>query len=147
MGVTRLLAVSVPAACDGASLTGHLRGSAPPSWREEAHFEFDFRNLGVSRTEPPLGLGREQCSVSALRGERYKYVHFSDLPSLLFDLEADPNEFENLAMRPEHHQTTLACAQRLLSWRMHHTDRTLANLETTPNGLRSNGTSAREQHS
>ena len=37
----------------------------------------------------------------ALRSGRYKYVHYVKYPPQLFDLEADPEELEDLAARPE----------------------------------------------
>ena len=59
-----------------------------------------------------------------IRDARYKYVYFADerMPPLLFDLQTDPGEFENLAERPEYAPTSLEYCQRLLRWRMCHED-------------------------
>ena len=35
--------------------------------------------------------------MNIIRGDRYKYVHFTNLPPLFFDLQKDPDEFVNLA--------------------------------------------------
>lgn len=43
-----------------------------------------------------------------IRRGRYKYVHSEPDPDLLFDLEADPKELDNLAGRPEHEERTRA---------------------------------------
>jgi hypothetical protein len=58
--------------------------------------------------------------VTIIRGEHYKYVHFVALPPLLFDLQEDPNEFNNLANDPAYQVIALECARKLLSWRMEH---------------------------
>jgi hypothetical protein len=41
----------------------------------------------------------------------------------------------NLAERPEHAATVLRYAQKMLSWRMRHADRTLANLHLSEQGV------------
>jgi arylsulfatase A-like enzyme len=66
---------------------------------------------------------------------KWKYVHFTTLPPLLFDLEADPGQFTNLADRPEHAAIARDYAQKALSWRMFHADRTLTHYRASPNGL------------
>ncbi len=43
-----------------------------------------------------------------IRRGRYKYVYSEPDPDQLFDLEADPNELENLAGRPEHEEARRA---------------------------------------
>ncbi len=121
------LGCEVPAACDGESLLPFIEGRRPPRWRDAAHWEYDFRDLRHGRAEAALGLAPDQCNCAVLRGERYKYVHFAALPPLLFDLREDPGEFRNLAADPAHREVLLDCAQRLLSLRMTHADRTLAN--------------------
>ena len=70
-----------------------------------------------------------------IRDERYKYVHFDALPPLLFDMEADPGQLENLAKDPANAPVMLDYAQRMLSWRMRYADRTLTGYSATPDGL------------
>jgi len=124
----------IPPACDGRSLLPFLEGRPPADWRQEAHWEYDFREPVTQEPERALGLTSDECGLCVLRGRRWKYVHFTALPPLLFDLEADPEERVNLAGRPEHRAVELDCAQRLLSWRMRHAERTLANVLLTPDG-------------
>ena len=50
--------------------------------------------------EDLLGLTMEQCTLDVIRDDRWKYVHFAGLPPLLFDLEADPDQFVDRADRP-----------------------------------------------
>ncbi len=59
----------------------------------------------------------------------YKYVHFANLPELLFDLTSDPEELINIAQ--EHPEIVAKYAKKLLSWRMKTTDRTLTHLQVS----------------
>ena len=124
----------VPDQCDGRSLSPFLSGDAPAAWRDEAHWEFDFHNPLDDSAERVLGLTLHQCALNVVRGERYKYVHFTKLPPLFFDLEADPGETRNLADDPAHASLVLAYAQKLLSWRMNHDEQTLTHLSLTDSG-------------
>jgi arylsulfatase A-like enzyme len=73
--------------------------------------------------------------MTILRGERFKYVHFTRLKPLLFDLAQDPDETTDLAGDPASAAALLACAQDLLSWRMGSEDRTLSHLRLTDEGV------------
>ncbi len=128
------LDIEVPHACDGRSLLPFVTASgAPRAWREEAHWEFDFRDAGDA--ERVLGIPLHACTLNVIRGERYKYVHFAALPPLLFDLFEDPAEHHNRAADPAYAPVMLDYAQRLLSWRMRHDEQTLTHLSITPEGV------------
>jgi arylsulfatase A-like enzyme len=129
------LGCDIPAQCDGRSLMPILQsGEAPESWRKEVHWEFDFRLVLDDTVERHFGLTAHQCNLTVIRDNRYKYVHFTALPPLFFDLEADPNEFTNLADKAEYQSLVLEYAQKMLSWRMNHTDRGLTEIFITENG-------------
>ncbi len=92
------IGAEIPVQCDGASLAPFLHGAGrPDKWRSEAHWEFDFRDPADDSAERELGITMHQCTMNIVRGERYKYVHFTNLPPLFFDLKKDPDEFVNLA--------------------------------------------------
>ena len=129
------LGVDIPVACDGESLLPFCRGERAERWRDAAHFELDFRNFVDENGERILGLAPDECAFAAIRGERYKYVHFTALPPLLFDLQRDPGELENRVSDPDYAAVRLEHAQRMLSWRMNHDDRVLANSLLTENGV------------
>ncbi len=129
------LGAPVPSAVDGRSLLPFLQGQAPTGWRTELHYEYDFRDIHYSRAETALGLGMEDASLCVVQDARYKYVHFAALPPLFFDLQADPHQFINLAEDPAHAAQVRDYAQRALSWRLQHADRTLTHYRTTPDGL------------
>lgn len=125
----------VPHTCDGRSLLPLLRGTGPADWRTAVHWEYDFRDPLHHSAERFLGLTADECVLNVIRNDRYKYVHFAGLPALLFDLENDPGELNDLSDDPAHRQVVLEMAQRLLSHRMRHADRTLIRCLVTTDGL------------
>jgi arylsulfatase A-like enzyme len=125
----------VPRSMDGKSLVSFLEGETPPDWRREVFFEHDFRNVVSQRVESALGISSDQCTYAVIRDTDYKYVHFATLPPLLFDMRADPHETRNLADDPAMQPVILRYAQRMLSWRLTHADRTLTNMALTREGL------------
>ncbi len=131
------LDLDIPHQCDGKSLICTLRtGTTPRGWRDAAHWEFDFRDVEDGATlEQSLGLTQHQCSLNVLRDDRYKYVHFTMLPPLFFDLQKDPNEFINEAENPAYLPLVLEYAQKMLSWRMNHDEQTLTHLALTNKGV------------
>jgi len=130
------LGQETPRACDGRSLLPFLRGETPADWRTEVHYEFDFRPVYAGARNPaPFGLSIDQCNLAVIRDEKYKYVHFTALPPLFFDLEDDPDQFRNRADDPALAPVMLEYAQKMLSWRLHHADRTLTGYTATPEGL------------
>ncbi len=129
------IGAEVPLSCDGVSLAPFLRGETPRAWREEAHWEYDFRDATDDDAERRFGLTLHQCALNVIRGERYKYVHFAGLPPLFFDLEQDPGESQNLAVDPAYLPLVLEYAQKLLSWRMVHDEQTLTHLAITEHGV------------
>ena len=125
----------IPRQCDGSSLLPFLHDQVVPSWRSEAHWEFDFRDAGDDAAERALNLTLDECNLSVIRSQRYKYVHFANLPPLFFDLQTDPNEFHNLAEDRLHAPLVLQQAQKLISWRLKHEDQTLTHMMASPDGL------------
>ncbi|MFT5400136.1 MAG: arylsulfatase A-like enzyme [Planctomycetota bacterium] len=121
------LGLDVPAQCDGYSLLPMLHsGIAPHNWREEVHWECDFRDVRNQAMEDFLGLTLHQCGLSVIRDQRYKYIHFTALPPLFFDLQNDPGEFINQAGNPDYQALVLEYSQKMLSWKMNHTERGLS---------------------
>lgn len=131
------LGLDIPHQCDGRSLIPMLcTGKVPDYWRDAAHWEFDFRNVETGETlEQSLGLTQHQCNLNVLRDNHYKYVHFTNLPPLFFDLRQDPHEFVNQANNPDYLPLVLEYAQKMLSWRMNHDEQTLTHLALTDNGV------------
>lgn len=129
-----VIGVEVPQQCDGQSLLGFGRNEQDSKWRSEAHMEFDMRAAYDGDGPPPLGLKMNQCMVSIIRDDSYKYVHFTALPPVLFDLKADPDEFVNLADDPQYKGVMVEYAGKLLSWRMETDDRALTDMHIVSDG-------------
>ena len=129
--------INPPVQCDGHSLVPAIHtGIQPSNWRTEAHWEYDFRNISKGEThEHTLELTHHQCTLNVVRGQRYKYVHFTNMPPLFFDLENDPEELINQANNPDYFPLVLEYAQKMLSWRMNHDEQTLTHLKLTTNGI------------
>lgn len=119
---------------DGVSLLPFLDGGEPQRWRDAAFFEFDFRDVVDGAREAHFGLPSSQCNLSVLRDDAFKYVHFTGLPPLLFDLKADPMELRNLAEEPAYLAVRLRYAEKLLALRAAHLDQTLAFTGLTAEG-------------
>lgn len=133
--------LTTPRQCDGASLVPALSGS--DTARAVVHFEYDFRHSEAQHT---LALDMESACLNVIRDDHYKYVHFADLPALLFDLRADPGELHDLTgERPD---IVADYAQRLLSWRLRTTDKTLSHYQVVRGeGLQTRGTAHAAQPS
>ena len=130
------IGAEVPLQCDGRGLAPFLAGRpAPVNWRDEAHWEFDFRDPADSEAEALLGLTLHQCAMNIIRCERYKYVHFTHLPPLFFDLERDPDEMDDRSGDPAYLPMVLTYAQKLLSWRMNHDEQALTHIALTEDGM------------
>ena len=71
----------------------------------------------------------------AMRTESWKYVHFTGLPPVLYDLADDPGELHNVAAEPAYRALLAEAAQRMLSWRIAHTDIAMTRQCATPAGL------------
>ena len=129
------LGIAAPAALDGHALQSLIDGVEPVAWRRAVHWEFDFRDFAdhVAGT----ALSADACSLAVLRDRRFKYVHFAGLAPLLFDLENDPDEFDNKAADPAYAGVVAEYAGRMLSWRMRHGGRELSHLLATPAGMMS----------
>lgn len=128
--------LEIPREMDGRSLLPFLEGHPPKDWKDCVHLELDFGEPGTP-TAPQVstGLPLEKCNLAILREARFKLVHFNGgLPPLLFDLENDPAEMQNIADDPNHAATLLRLTQKLLSHRMTHADNTLTGTKITASG-------------
>lgn len=111
--------ISLPPALDGRSLFPLMRGTAN-DWRSEVYAEWDFQYY---RSRRQLGLRPDQCKANMVRDARWKYVHYSDQPDELYDLERDCEEHVNLADHPDCAEVVRDMKDKLLKWRMRTEDK------------------------
>ncbi|MFA5120584.1 alkaline phosphatase family protein [Zavarzinia sp.] len=121
------LGLDVPVQCDGTSLMPFVLGQKIEGWRDAVHWEYDFRDIRGAGPESELGLTIEGSNLAVIADEEVKYVHFAGLDALLFDRQADPGEFANLAAKPDKAALLARYAQKMLSWRMRHMERSLSH--------------------
>ena len=133
--ILEAIGAEVPHQCDGESLAPFLAWDTPDWWRREAYFAFDFRDVLDIPGSETHGLAPDQCTLHALRGEHYRYVHFTAMPALFFDLRDNPHEMADRSREPKYRDLVLEHAQELLSWRMNHDERVLANVRLTQDGV------------
>ena len=126
------LQLPTPVHQDGASLLPAMQEGLPQHWRQHTCWEFDFSSPAASAA---LNLAYSDCKLSVLRTDRYKYVHFPNLPPLLFDLHSDPQELVNVAETPAYQSMLRTASTQMLSWRMTSEDVAMTHLEMTDSGL------------
>ncbi len=86
------------------------------------------------------GLKPSQCTISVLRGKRYKLVLFcKDIPPLLFDLLEDPKETINLAFKddPKCSHIIAKMTKKILDWRIQYANaatRSMSKLKIVKDG-------------
>lgn len=133
--VLEALGLPVPLQCDGRPLSGFLTNGESEHWRRAAHWEHDFRDVVGQFYEAALGLPSDDCALAVRWDGRRAYVHFTALPALLFDTEADPGWLRDLAAEPARAGEALAQAQAMLSWRMRAAERRLTGCALTETGV------------
>jgi len=127
------LGIDVPLQADGHSLLPFLRGEpAPTHWRDTAHYEWSFADPVNRTAERMFDIPMSHCALAVSRGPKYKYVQFASaddvFPPLLFDLEVDAGQTQNLLARrePEAAEVAWRCTQELARWHMRSAERTLS---------------------
>ncbi len=133
-----LLGGKVPPGLDGVSLRPWLAGETPPDWRDCVHLELEYGEPDhTSARASATGTSLNQSNLAILREERWKLVHFNGgLAPLLFDMQQDPGELNNLANDPAHAPQVLRLTQKLLSHRMSHQNRRLTGWRLSHQGPR-----------
>lgn len=127
---------SVPA-FNGYSLLPWVRGQSPTPWRKHVFAEAELGEPDVpSHYQRHTKLAAEQANFCMYREERYKYVHFNgQIAPMLFDLQADPDEYRCLADSPVHNALKYRQMTHLLNHRMSYAEHSLSKMKITPGGL------------
>jgi hypothetical protein len=73
-----------------------LHGGAP-AWRRCVFSEYDY---SLSQTAVRLGIAPKDARLFMAADERWKFIHAPGFRPMLFDMQADPNEFRDLGGNP-----------------------------------------------
>lgn len=131
-----LIGQAIPAGVDGVSLQPFLAGEQPENWRDYVHIELNYAEPNEkSKKQLATGTTTNDSNFSILRESRFKLVHFNgDLQPMLFDLEIDPDEMQNLAGDPAYMPELLRLTQKLLNHKMRYNDHTMTDVRIGSNG-------------
>jgi arylsulfatase A-like enzyme len=127
------IGIEVPVQCDGLPLTPFLDGQSPPWWRQEAHWEYDWRWEYIAFGPHPWPWDRrlESKHLVVSRSDSVAYVQFDNGDWRCFDLDPGP-AWQVEVSDPS---VVLAEAQRLLAWRSRHAERTLTDMLVLDGGI------------
>ncbi len=107
---------------EGRSLLPFLHGRPPTDWRSFVISEY---NYSVTPMAVKLGVEPKDAVLFMVADHRWKLIHTEgfDRP-MLFDLENDPNEFEDLGESPAHEPVRQIMYEKLFRWTRRHAQRT-----------------------
>lgn len=124
-----------PERIEGRSLLPLLRSQDKNiPWRDAVFSELDY---SYRQARVLLGKQIQQCRAYSLRTDRWRYVYWLDEPEQLFDLQADPNELNDLGRDESHAMLREAFRTQLLDWlarRKHRVTMTDDAVERATNG-------------
>jgi len=127
------MGIDVPTQCDGFPLTPFLRGERPTVWRDAAFYEWDWRDVFITRGDHPWPWDRrlERQNLAVRRSRDRAFVHFGNGSWRCFDLAADPT-WQTEVSDPA---TVLDEAAAMLSWRSRNLDRTMTGMLLQDGGI------------
>ena len=82
----------------------HRKGK-PEKWRNYVISEYDYATRGARLA---LGIDQAEARLIMVRDQRWKYVHCEGFRPMLFDLETDPQELNDLGADPAYEATRAA---------------------------------------
>jgi arylsulfatase A-like enzyme len=106
---------------EGRSLLPLLHGRAPTPWRQFAFSEYDYSLLPVAAQ---LGIEPRHARLFMVADRRWKYVHAPGFRPMLYDIEADPDEFRDLGADPAQEGERRRLAAALAEWGLRLSQRT-----------------------
>ncbi len=99
---------------EGKSLLPFIHGISPDTWREFAISEYDY---AVTPAGIKLGLAPRDCRLFMVADKKWKFMHAEGgFRPMLFDLENDPHELNDLARENNHEAIISLMYERLGQW-------------------------------
>ncbi|WP_157268963.1 sulfatase-like hydrolase/transferase [Azohydromonas aeria] len=118
---------------EGRSLCPLLHGEETPDWRDFVYSELDY---SFKQARLLVGAGPQEARAFSIRTARWRYVYWLGAPGQLYDLQADPQEFQDLGRSASHagvRETLRAQLLDFLARRKHRTTVTDAFVESRTN--------------
>ncbi|MEM1232831.1 MAG: sulfatase-like hydrolase/transferase [Pseudomonadota bacterium] len=104
---------------DGVSLRPLLKGEATKV-NEQVISEYDYHQQVFA---PATGRGPRDCRMYMLLTQDWKYIHAPGFAPVLFDRSADPDEFNDLGLSPDHEDIRRDMQARLMEWALQYRQR------------------------
>lgn len=99
---------------EGRSLLPFLHGETPDKWRDFAVSEYDYSATSMAKN---LNLAPTDARIFMVATKNWKLIHFEGgFRPMLFDLENDPNELNDLARTDAHTATIDDLYDMLFTW-------------------------------
>lgn len=98
---------------EGRSLLALTRGQTTPDWRDCVFGQLDY---AYREARQFLGRATDACQGFMVRDTRYKFIAWDGYADQLFDLQEDPNEFEDRGTDPALAAVRAQMRARLLEW-------------------------------
>ena len=112
--VLQALDLPVPAhRIEGRALQTLLHGRGEASWRDCVFSELDY---SFRQARLLLGKTPQNARAWSVRTDRWRYVYWLDEPEQLYDLQADPGEFQDLGRSAAHEAVRVQLRRGLLDW-------------------------------
>jgi arylsulfatase A-like enzyme len=102
-----------PHILEGASLLPFLHGNTPAKWRDYVISENDY---GISPGNAALAEQVDDPRQYMVANTRWKYIYAEGFRPMLFDLENDPNELNDLGKSAEHEVIRQEMFEALSTW-------------------------------
>jgi arylsulfatase A-like enzyme len=106
---------------EGRSLAPWLHGEKPEQWRGIAFSEYDYSVLPASGK---LRVAPRDARLFMAADKRWKYMHAVGFRPMLFDMQADPDEFRDLGADPAYAAERERLAAALSEWGLRMSQRT-----------------------
>ena len=107
---------------EGRSLMPLMRGETPSDWREYTISEYDF---SITPMAGRLDLAPKNARLFMVADDRWKFMHAEGgFPPMLFDLQNDPHELNDLGRDPAYGAAVADCYDRLFEWARRSSQRT-----------------------
>ncbi len=104
---------------EGRSLLPLLHGEPPSDWRKAVFSEYDYSMQDVRlKLNQPI----EQCRLFMVFDGRWKYIHASGFRPMLYDLQSDPQEFDDRGQDSSCADVMARLQAALFDWALHPKD-------------------------